>query len=385
MNTQKNKITQELKSLFLILNTTKQNQYEQRANIESNKQFQRLEETTQVLTPLQGRQEIVKTRLSHSQEVSTSGMIMISNIAKLLKLNVFDIDYLQALENTCLLHDLGHPPFGHDGADMINDFIVDLGLSEGFDDNNNNLVTLAKNKIGVSEYVQASLIKYPDKLYENQKSYKDLLTKALRADYLHFSKLGIVLENQTRTLICQIMDEADRNSYVCSDLADFFCLGGRISYEQLTKLESYDNLNDNVLSMVRDFCDIVNKGGKSETKQYFNLLKNKFNNSYTITEKGLVELDTDAIAFREFLSDVEFEFFIKPIRTEPLHADNMAMLKDFLDYVVENEYYPSQTYAKLIKEATNYEDRLRYIRDMVSEVSDWYIIKFYQKRNNGEL
>lgn len=385
MDNQKNKITMHLQQLLGILNTIEMNQYEQKASIESNKQFQRLEETTQVLFPINGRVEIVKTRLSHSYEVATSGMIMASYIAQLLKLNVFDIDYQHALENVCLLHDLGHPPFGHDGADMINDFFVNLGLEEGFDDNNNNLVALDKNNIQVSDYVKASLIKYPTKLYDNQKSYKDILALAIEADRLHFLTLGIVLEKQTRTIICQIMDEADRNSYVCSDLADFFCLGGTVSYSQLTKLEKFDSLNDNVKSMVQEFYNTISNGTKSSIKSYFNLLKNDFNCSYTITEKGLVESNIDLICFREFLSDVEFEIFIKPIRTEPLHADNMAMLKDFLDYVIENEYYPSTTYEKLINETSNYNQRLRYIRDMISEVSDWYIVSYYKKRNDGEL
>ena len=54
-------------------------------------------------------------------------------------------------------------------------------------------------------------------------------------------------------------------------------------------------------------------------------------------------------------------------------------------YVYENEYYPSNTYKGLIQSAKTNEEKLKYMRDMVSEVSDWYIITFYNKLNSGEL
>ncbi len=362
------------------------NQYTERANITSNKCYQRLDEKTQVLPPKTGRTEVVKTRLTHSEETATSSMIIASFIAQKLNTRVDIIDYKGSLENICLLHDVGHPPFGHDGATMINNFFKDLGLEEGFSDNNNNIVCLEKNNFDVSQHVLVSLIKYPEKLYADQKEkYLPLLKEEIQNDYIHFSEIGLTLKNQSRTIACQIMDEADRNSYTCSDLADFFCLGGQISFEQVKYVKNFDMLNQKNLTRLSEMIEIVNSGSKSKIKSYFHELMIQFNTAFTLTENGITVFDQDLFDYREFLSDVEFEFFIKPIRQETLHADNMAMLKDFLEYVVDNGYYPSNTYKKLIKNETDSEQILRYIRNMVSEVSDWYIIKYFQKRNSGEL
>jgi len=268
---------------------------------------------------------------------------------------------------------------------MINDFIIKLGLKEGFDDNNNNLVCVDKNDIQVSPYVKASLIKYPEKLYKNQQEYKKLLNECIQDDREHFLTLGIKLSNQTRTIACQIMDEADRNSYVCSDLADFFCLGGNVSYEQLTLINSFHSLNYNVKDMVKNMQKITMQANKSDIKNYFNTLKNSFNYAFGLSEKGIIVLDQDLFSFREFLSDVEYEIFIKPIRKDPFHADNMSMLFDFLNYVIDNEYYPSKTYSYLIEKSSTKKEKLTHIRNMVSEVSDWYILMFHKNLKDGTL
>lgn len=354
------------------------NNFEEKSFIESNKKFQRLEETTQVLKPETGRTEVIKTRQSHSYEVATSSSMIVFNIAKKLKLNFNDIDYQQSVENVSLLHDIGHPPFGHDGATIINDFFINLGISEGFDDNNNNLVTLEKNKFNISDHVFASLIKYPNKLYSSQTAYLDLLQKELNYDALHFSLYGIILEKQTRTISCQIMDEADRNSYTCSDLADFFCLGGHATMDDLVSITSYNTLSDNIKLRVKKLHEIILEGNKSNIKSFFNNLKNEFNNILTINEKGIVFDNNEMFAFREYLAEVEYKLFISPIKEDITHLNNLEMLKDFINYVVENKYYPSKTYKKLIESTDCQKQKYIYIRDMVSEVSDWYIISFHK-------
>ena len=365
--------------------TKPNNKYEERSYIETAKAFQRLSEKTQVLMPSTGREEVVKTRFSHSNEVATCAMIMANIIADKIGVSYTDIDYQGALENTCLLHDIGHPPFGHDGADMINDFFVNLGLKEGFDDNNNNMIIVEKDEINITDHVKVSLIKYPHKLYENQQHYLPMLNNEIEKDKIHFSQFGLNLINQKRTITCQIMDEADRNSYVTSDLSDFLCVGGELSLVHFEKMESYYNLCDENKSMVKLLVEATHGKSKTEIKNYFNYLKNQFNFIFTINENGLVIENQDLFDFREFLSEVEFEYAIKPIREEQLHKDNMAMLEEYLNYVVDNEYYPSNTYKSLIENTRNETERLQYLRNMVSEVSDWYIITFYQKLNSGEL
>lgn len=351
----------------------------ERTNIETNKQFQRLSEKTQVLVPQNGLTECTKNRLTHSYEVATSSLLIATDIAERLNLSVSEIDYQFALNNVSLLHDIGQCAFGHDGQSVLSDLFIGLGLEEGFDDNNNNLVVLEKNNLLVSDYTTASLIKYPHKLYENQKKYyMGLLNTAIDEDREHFAKIKIDLKDQKRTIACQIMDEADRNSYVCSDLADFFCLGNTISMREMRMLAKTKKL-DLECSEFNTLANMIKSNSKTAIKAYFNDLKNRFNLNYTITPNGLQVVDHDLNDYREFLSDVEWIYFIEPKQKSERNINNLKYLKTYAEYVIANNYYPSKTYKNLIENAKTEVGKLIHIRNMVGENTDWYIINFNRK------
>jgi len=154
-------------------------------SIITNKAFQRLAEKTQVIIPKNGREETVQNRLTHSYQVANSAKI----ISETINLPTLNIDYQNSLFNTCLLHDIGHPPFGHEGAKILNETFSKLGIKEGFSDNNNNFKVINKNQIKVNDYTLASLIKYPNKLYESDKEFLlYILEKSINEDIEYFSK-----------------------------------------------------------------------------------------------------------------------------------------------------------------------------------------------------
>ena len=82
--------------------------------------FRRLRHKTQVFVAPDG--DHFRVRLTHSIEVAQIGR----TIARALGLNE---DLTEAL---CLAHDLGHPPFGHAGEDVLDAALSDAG---GFDHN----------------------------------------------------------------------------------------------------------------------------------------------------------------------------------------------------------------------------------------------------------
>ena len=82
--------------------------------------FRRLEGKTQVFSP--GINDYYRSRLTHTIEVAQIGR----TIAKVLGLNE------SLTEAICLAHDLGHPPFGHTGEDVLNELMADCG---GFEHN----------------------------------------------------------------------------------------------------------------------------------------------------------------------------------------------------------------------------------------------------------
>jgi len=91
-----------------------------RARIIHSRAFRRLEYKTQVF--LNGTGDHLRTRLTHSIEVASISR----TIARALRLNE---DLAEAI---ALAHDLGHPPFGHSGEEMLAECRRDHG---GFDHN----------------------------------------------------------------------------------------------------------------------------------------------------------------------------------------------------------------------------------------------------------
>lgn len=88
--------------------------------------FRRLQQKAQVFS-LESNCS-VRTRLTHSIEVSDVGRLLASKIAgKLIIDKVMTEEdkslFISIIENACLLHDIGNPPFGHFGESAIKDWM----------------------------------------------------------------------------------------------------------------------------------------------------------------------------------------------------------------------------------------------------------------------
>jgi dGTPase len=111
--------------------------------------FRRLQRKTQILGTDEG--DFHRTRLTHSLEVASIG----SNLVRNLKANQTDAMLKALLPNDdlihviCLLHDIGHPPFGHGGEVALNYMMRSHG---GFEGNAQTLRLLVKGEDSYGDF-----------------------------------------------------------------------------------------------------------------------------------------------------------------------------------------------------------------------------------------
>lgn len=127
--------------------------------------FRRLQRKTQILGTDEG--DFHRTRLTHSLEVASIGRSIVRN----LKLNPHHQALSSLLPNDdlisviCLLHDIGHPPFGHGGEVALNFMMREQG---GFEGNGQTLRLLTKVENSYGQYgldltrrALLGILKYP--------------------------------------------------------------------------------------------------------------------------------------------------------------------------------------------------------------------------------
>jgi dGTPase len=161
--------------------------------------FRRLSGKMQVFTGDMG--DYHRTRLTHTHEVA----MIARTIGRALRLNE---DLIEAL---ALLHDIGHPPFGHSGEDALNECLRDHG---GFS-HNQFALTLAE---------------------EIETRYTSYAGLNLSREVLAGQDFRTTHQGETPLLEVQVVDLADSIAYNAHDADDALKLG-LLQFSQLQSLK----------------------------------------------------------------------------------------------------------------------------------------------------
>lgn len=211
-----------------------------RARVLHSSAWRRLAAKTQVLSPQAGL-DFARNRLTHSLEVAQVGR----ELAASLELSP------DVADTACLSHDLGHPPFGHNGELALNTWAEDIG---GFEGNAQTLRVLTRLEPKVIDATGRSLglnltratldasCKYP----WSQSSA--VLDPSGRAKFGYFDDDAEIFEwvrigapEGQPCIEAQVMDLSDDIAYSVHDFEDAV-VGEHIDPELLTAKSGHDAL-----------------------------------------------------------------------------------------------------------------------------------------------
>jgi dGTPase len=328
--------------------------------------FRRLENKTQVFT--RRLSDHFRNRLTHTIEVAQISR----TIAGVLRLNE---DLVEAL---ALVHDIGHPPFGHAGEKALDGLMQKHGL--GFDHNLHALRIVENFELRYAEHPGLNLtFEVREGIIKHSHDYQPD----------RHPELIEYLLNKRPPLEAQLIDHTDEIAYTTADLDDGF----------EARLLNLGQIRSNVILFERHFREIEKKYAAAATKLKFNeALKRMLNELVTdlidntarrVREANIQSLD-DVRNFGERLAGFspraeqerrEAKQFLyqnlylsAPLRPEKL--DGERVVADLFEYWMEHpEALPSSYQQK-----AGSEPLARIVCDYIAGMTDNYILEQHEKQ-----
>ena len=330
--------------------------------------FRKLKHKTQVF--IESDSDYYRTRLTHSLEVSQISR----SLCRALKLNE-DLG-----EVVSLAHDLGHPPFGHNGERALNQC---MNLYGGFNHNDQTLRVITNIEKRHPDFDGLNLTW---ESLEGIVKHNGIIIDDIPFHIKNFNKKYDLLLDSNPLLESQIASISDDVAYNNHDVEDAI-RAGLINIESLKELnyfkeiiknlyDKYPNIEDNILtyqilrtSISQMINDIIQSSNNLINKYEIKTLEDiRLHNFFLISMSDKMKIK--CLDIRNFLYENVYNH--PKLIKKRLNSENI-IFKIF-------EYY-EKNFDKLPKDwllKSNFENKQRIICDYISGMTDRYASKLYK-------
>lgn len=392
--------------------------------------FRRLQDKTQVF-PL-GRNDYVRTRLTHSLEVAhigaSLGMLAGEWLAEKgsLPAPVLPSDLGTIVSTACLAHDIGNPPFGHSGEDAIESALARHGIERPFEGNAQGFRILTRTGdpmegkgLKLTAAVMGAFMKYPCTQSYSSKAKRKLLVPANRLECKKFGigdqereaaasvaeNLGLIPRMEAgeedlcwcRHPLAFLMEAADDICYRIADIEDGF-FSGILQFGHVMELFS-PFLSD---SQKKYAEDLAAKKEEDSCVHYMRALAigrsiqaavGSFKGQETrllegSVEDSLIDLSDQAAPLDRLYRDAIRDVY-QALDVIQVEAMGYKVLGELIDFFMEWVDNPGSGQAgkvaillqgtHLPKDAESREMRLVHMLDYISGMTDSFALETYRK------
>ncbi len=323
--------------------------------------FRRLEYKTQVFVNHEG--DYYRTRLTHTLEVAQISR----TIARALGLNE------DLVETISLVHDIGHPPFGHSGEATLKELMKEHG---GFD---HNLQGLRVVDLLEERYPDFPGLNLTWEVREGISKHTTLFDQPNRAMEIDPGKSPL--------LEIQVVDVADEIAYDNHDLDDGLT-SGLVKEEDLLKVplwketakrvdKLYPGLKTKIrkYQLIRWLIDMQVSDLILQTQKKIKKLKIKSREGVQNEPRRIVGFSEEMIQKRKPLREFLFKNLYQHYRVARMSDKASRFIKELFNlYLTKPEELPPATQKRLKEEG-----RERVICDYIAGMTDRYALDEYKK------
>lgn len=374
-----------------------------RARILHSSALRRLAAKTQVISP--GDHDFIRNRLTHSLEVAQVGREFGRSLG-------CDPDLVDA---ACLSHDLGHPPFGHNGETALDEVAQPFGGFEGNAQTLRLLTRLEPKKmttqglpagLNLTRATLDAATKYPwtkSGAPHNEQGQQSKKFGVYDDDIEVFTWYRTNQPTQRLAMEAQVMDLADDVSYCVHDVEDgivagTFQLGWLTNSEQrqrviqttqqwylpntstehieaaLSRLEStptWVTTTDGARQSQAALKDMASQLIGRFSTAAFEATRDTYGNEPLTRHSANVVIPEDTQLEISVMKGIAAHYVMSSAQRQPLYRAQQEVLVELVQLLIKTEdHYLEPIYAKDWQDASNDAAKQRVVIDQVASLTD---------------